>query len=35
MADESTNENARLRRLASSELLTKRDLRLLYREGRL
>jgi hypothetical protein len=35
MADKSTNENARLRRLARAELLTKRDLRMHYREGRL
>jgi hypothetical protein len=35
MADESTNERARLRRLVSSELFTKRDARVLYREGML
>jgi hypothetical protein len=35
MADKSTNDHARLRRLASSELFTKRDMRVRYREGRL
>jgi hypothetical protein len=35
MADEGTNERARLRRLVSAKLLTKRDVRVLYREGAL
>jgi hypothetical protein len=35
MVDKSTNEHARLRRLASSELFTKRDMRVRYPEGRL
>jgi len=35
MGDDSANERARRRRLVGAELLAKRDLRVLHREGTL